>query len=446
MGKGGNATAKADAKEVLIEGRFYDVSSFKHPGGSIINFLSGSGADATPTYREFHTRSKKADKYLKGLPNREATPAELSRALALNQLQPEQAGLAKAKKTSPLSDPAKVAALNADFDAFREQLVAEGFFKPSVAHIIYRVLEVALLWVMGTVLLLTDSLPLQAAGAVALSLSQGRCGWLMHEGGHYSMTGKINVDRRLQEVIYGFGCGMSGAWWRNQHNKHHATPQKLQHDVDLNTLPLMAFSRDAPHVASVKPGSLQALWLKYQAFLFFPVTSFLVGLGWTLFLHPKHAARTSRLVELTCMAARYVVFYLSFAPKYGALGALGIYMLTFATACNYIFINFSVSHTHLPVSAASDYLHWVVYSAVHTTNIKNTALCNWWMSYLNFQIEHHMFPSMPQFRHPTIAPRVKALFEKHGLVYDVRPYWGAMWDTFANLHEVGHHAAHVHTH
>jgi fatty acid desaturase 2 (delta-6 desaturase) len=113
----------------------------------------------------------------------------------------------------------------------------------------------------------------------------------------------------------------AGAWWRNQHNKHHATPQKLQHDVDLNTLPLMAFSRDAPHVASVKPGSLQALWLKYQAFLFFPVTSFLVGLGWTLFLHPKHAARTSRLVELTCMAARYVVFYLSFAPKCVSLSA-----------------------------------------------------------------------------------------------------------------------------
>ena len=35
---------------------------------------------------------------------------------------------------------------------------------------------------------------------------------------------------------------MSGAWWRNQHNKHHATPQKLKHDVDLDTLPLVAFN------------------------------------------------------------------------------------------------------------------------------------------------------------------------------------------------------------
>jgi hypothetical protein len=450
-------------------------------------------------------RSKKADKFLKTLPNREASTEELSRALALNQLEADQAGLSKAKKLTPLSDPAKVrlrrvlglctrrrphmqrarvplawvgaakawvrpaaaradgpaeratgqvAALNTDFDALREALVAEGFFKPDLLHVTFRVLEVALMWVLGTVLLLTDLLAAQAVGAVMLSLAQGRCGWLMHEGGHYSMTGKINVDRRLQEFIYGFGCGQSGAppppslppplslphsrvrqrmsgrpcvylgrpqrpvsstiqrckklrivtvgvsgrgsltgplrdsrrfpatrwyfvpganayavgvwdlsivqgpfsvaprqtlrvtirnfsislysraetrvvlvtgggaacdvpgaWWRNQHNKHHATPQKLQHDVDLNTLPLMAFSRDAPHVSTVKPGSLQALWLKYQAFLFFPVTSFLVGLGWTLFLHPKHSARTRRPLELASMAARYATFYLCFAPK-----------------------------------------------------------------------------------------------------------------------------------
>jgi fatty acid desaturase len=54
-----------------------------------------------------------------------------------------------------------------------------------------------------------------------------RCGWLMHEGGHYSLTGKIAIDRTLQIIIYGVGCGMSGSWWRNQHNKHHAMPQRV---------------------------------------------------------------------------------------------------------------------------------------------------------------------------------------------------------------------------
>ena len=46
---------------------------------------------------------------------------------------------------------------------------------------------------------------------------------------------------------------------------------------------------------------------------------------------------------------------------------------------------------------------------MHTTNIKPGSLgwVNWFMSYLNFQIEHHLFPGMPQFRHPAVSPRVK---------------------------------------
>lgn len=438
MGKGGNSSAPVERKEVLIEGKFYDVTGFKHPGGSIIKFLSGSGADATATYREFHVRSKKADKFLKSLPSREATAQEIKSASELSKLNPPSNGTPAA----PLTDLAKVDALNKDFEAFRDQLIAEGFFKPNIPHVVKRVTEVVGMFIAASWLMLQPDALLVFLGVIIHGLAQGRCGWLMHEGGHYSLTGKIPIDRRLQEVIYGVGCGMSGAWWRNQHNKHHATPQKLQHDVDLETLPLLAFHNAVTDRRKVKPGSLQALWLKYQAFLFFPVTSLLVGLGWTMFLHPKHSLRTKHFFELFSIALRYAVFAALFVPKYGMAGAFGLYFATFAVACNYIFINFSVSHTHLPVSAASEYLHWVVYSAIHTTNIKSNILCDWWMSFLNFQIEHHLFPSMPQFRHKIISPRVKALFEKHGLVYDVRPYWSAMADTFQNLKDVGTHAAH----
>jgi fatty acid desaturase len=67
-------------------------------------------------------------------------------------------------------------------------------------------------------------------------------------------------------------------------------------------------------------------------------------------------------------------------------------------------------------------------------------IIDWWMAYLNFQIEHHLFPCMPQFRHPQVSPRVKALFEKHGLVYQRMDYITAMKTTFANLHKVGYKA------
>merc|ERR1712199_115807 len=60
-------------------------------------------------------------------------------------------------------------------------------------------------------------------GLALLGLASGRCGWFMHEGGHYSLSGNIKIDRHIQMFFYGFGCGMSGCYWRNQHNKHHAT-------------------------------------------------------------------------------------------------------------------------------------------------------------------------------------------------------------------------------
>jgi len=59
------------------------------------------------------------------------------------------------------------------------------------------------------------------------------------------------------------------------------------------------------------------------------------------------------------------------------------------------------------------------------------------MGYLNYQIEHHLFPAMPQFRHRLIAPKVRNLLKRHNLSYDVKPYFEALMITFKNLDTVG---------
>jgi len=81
---------------------------------------------------------------------------------------------------------------------------------------------------------------------------------------------------------------------------------------------------------------------------------------------------------------------------------------------------------------------WVRSAVLRTVNIHHNLLVNWWMGYLNLQIEHHLFPSMPQFRGPVVSPRIKALVTKHGLHYDERGYWEVCYAMFKNLHDVGH--------
>ena len=140
------------------------------------------------------------------------------------------------------------------------------------------------------------------------------------------------------------------------------------------------------------------------------------------------------------MLARYGAFFGLLTAGLTWPEAACTYCVYNGVAASYIFTNFALSHTHLPVTEADSYLHWVEYAARHTTNIEAGPICNWWMSNLNFQIEHHLFPSMPQFRHPQVSLKVKALFEKHGLHYDVRPYFSCLGETLYNMHKVGQSA------
>ena len=116
-----------------------------------------------------------------------------------------------------------------------------------------------------------------------------------------------------------------------------------------------------------------------------------------------------------------------------------LYCAYVSVGAMYIFVNFSLSHTHLPVSETDEYYHWVEYGAKFTTNIARGpfGFVDWWMAYLNYQIEHHLFPSMPQFRHPLVAPRVKEMFEKHGLTHDTRGYFECLQCVLGNMDEAG---------
>lgn len=388
------------ADEFILGDKIYDISSFKkiHPGGSIIGFFTGT--DATNPFNEFHFRSEKAKKTLATLPSR---PLDK-------------------QQTKPQHNPE----LLKDFAELRRQFEKEGYFDPSPVHIFLRLLELLVMHVIGIYLIGWSSW--RYLGLIIFSIANGRVGWFMHECGHGSMTGNLKVDKFMQEIAFAIGNTCSGSYWNNQHNKHHACPQKLQHDVDLNTLPLVAFCKDVLQDKK-RFGGFSKLWINLQAFLFAPVVTWLVVIGWAVYIHPRWMVRNKKYLEMFFYTIRLLFDYYFLGMWFWWLNAV--------IGGMYIFVNFSLSHTHLPTIAAAEFPNWIEYAANHTVNIEPSWWCNWWMGYLNFQIEHHLFPSMPQFKHQYIAPRVKALFEKHNLKYLILSYSDAMKTTFGNLHEVG---------
>lgn len=330
----------------------------------------------------------------------------------------------------------------ADFRRLHVELKAEGMFKPSLLHVLYRVVEVVGFFVLGFWLLSHKKYYWASVGCVGMGC--GRAGWLQHEGGHGSLTGNFSLDRYLQEAIYAFGSGMSASWWRRAHNRHHAAPQHEGRDVDLDTLPLVAFniasfSTMGWNLEHVRKSIVGRFWFRSQALLFTPLICLLVVLFWQLYLHPRHSIRTGNWREVSYLGIRWS-FLISLLMGLGLSSSQVIYFYVASTGLSaaYIFTNFAVSHTHLPtVSSDAHSQPWLAYAADHTMNCSPHVLTNWWMAFLNFQIEHHLFPQMPQFRHPLIAGRVKSLFEAHGKEYKVAGYWRALGMTLANLHDVG---------
>jgi len=404
----GSVVGDATPKYVIIGDRKYDITDFKHPGGNIINYMA-KGQDATEAYREFHNRSKRADAVLRSLPSE---------------------SVARPTDDREMLD---------DFAKFRTQLVDEGFFKPDIPMLGYRVVEQTALFV-GAVYVSRGDSPISWLGAACImGMFRARSGWIQHEGGHNSLTGVIWVDKLIQEIYIGFGLHSCGAMWNKMHNRHHATPQKSKHDMDLDTTPMVAFYDTA--IESNRSKAFSKWWLKYQMYTFLPITSgIFVPLFWAFYLQPRQAIADKNYRQMFFMLMSHVVSPIMFHEVGGMSWGVswGVHFMATWLSDMYLFGHFSLSHTFLDVVHHDDDISWVRYATEHSVDIAvGNPVVDWIMGYLNYQVIHHLFPSMPQHRGPEVSRRWIAFCEKHNLTYIRMGYFKAWKEMFGNLNRVG---------
>jgi fatty acid desaturase len=299
------------------------------------------------------------------------------------------------------------------------------------------------------------------ASILSFIVFKTRCGWIQHEGGHISLTGSRTIDRAIQSFTMGFGNGVSGALTNITHFRHHATPQKIKRDMDMDTTPLVAFFNrafESSYHGNLPARYMSRWWMRLQAWLFLPIVSgILVHLFWVYYLFPRKvflqlcSAKTKEqhhtaMIEAISMTAHHLalplIFYTGGVSGGGIAWCYFLLMVTnfFEFVC--LFGHFTLSHTYTPVIPEDKHLLWFEYALNHTVNISTkSALVTWIMGYLNFQIEHHLFPSMPQYKNALAAPYVRKFCEKHAphVKYTEHTYKEAWCRMLSNLNEVGKH-------
>jgi fatty acid desaturase len=104
----------------------------------------------------------------------------------------------------------------------------------------------------------------------------------------------------------------------------------------------------------------------------------------------------------------------------------------------YLFGHFSLSHTFTPTVDKNDNPNWVRYAIEHTVDISpNNRFVGWFMGYLNNQVVHHLFPSMPQFYGREISKELLLFCKKWDIKYNIMTYWQAWYQMLTNLNTVG---------
>jgi fatty acid desaturase len=67
--------------------------------------------------------------------------------------------------------------------------------------------------------------------------------------------------------------------------------------------------------------------------------------------------------------------------------------------------------------AAEDRAGWYARQVMGSSNFEIGRLGHVLSGHLGLQIEHHLFPNIPAWRYPAMAPRVRAICERHGIPY-----------------------------
>jgi fatty acid desaturase len=288
-------------------------------------------------------------------------------------------------------------------------------------------------WVVGFVLI-GDSW-WQLASAVALAVVMTQIAFLGHDAAHRQIFKSGRWNDWVSLIVANLLVGISYGWWQTKHNRHHANPNKEGADPDI-ALRAVAMT---PTMATRHSSPLARWVVAHQGWYFFPIL-LLEGLS----LHTSGIRRVlgrgpvrRRMVELPFLAVRLAgliaLAFLVLAPE-KAVVFLAVELAVFGL---YMGSAFAPNHIGMPLVSARLKLDFLRRQVLMSRNISGGPLVSIFMGGLNFQIEHHLFPSMARPNLHKAQALVSAYCAANGVPYTRTTLWHAYRSVITYLNGVG---------
>jgi fatty acid desaturase len=273
---------------------------------------------------------------------------------------------------------------------------------------------------------------LLTAAVVAIFMTQ--LAFLGHDAAHRQIfvSGRWNEWASL--VVANLMVGLSYGWWQHKHTKHHANPNKDGADPDIAATAL-AFT---PEAAQARKTPLTRWLARRQGWLFFPLL-LLEGLN----LHVAGITRVvrgemkRRWVEAAFLAVRlggFVALVVLVLSPGKALAFLAIELAAFGL---YMGGSFAPNHKGMPIVPPDVKIDFLRRQVLMSRNVAGGRFTDVALGGLNYQVEHHLFPSMPRPSLRRAKPIVEAYCAERRVLYTETSLWRSYRIVVEYLNRVG---------
>lgn len=360
-----NYVSKSETCVIAIDGFDYDVTHWResHPGGAeLLDQLHEK--DATDVFYALHSQEAIAK-----LARMSKKPTDM-------------------KNAKYVVTPAAKA-----FREFRKKLDNEGYFKRNwLVDIFYMTLCIAFL-ALGTYW--ARSHPVIASFLVGVGIQQA--GWLGHDYGH----GRGKLCWFMNKIFGNVVLGFSSDWWSHKHNTHHCFPNRFEVDVDIHNEPII-------HLWF--PQGDSDVWYRRYQHIYYPVAYSFLHVSWRM-QSAIFAIGSGDWTERIFMIIGYCWFFSLPLAVMAAAILIGGFLVAIVVTCNH----------QTEDIIATDAPHCFVTDQFTTTRgVRcDDPITEYLFGGMQYQLEHHLFPTMPRYYFPKLRPVIREFAIKNGLPWKV---------------------------
>jgi fatty acid desaturase len=295
-------------------------------------------------------------------------------------------------ESRPTRDQEKAREKGSDFSELSRRIADAGLLRRRPLYYTVRFGAVALALAGGVAafLALGDSWS-QLFVAAALAVIFGQLALAAHDLAHRQVFSRRRPSETGGLLVANLLLGMSYGWWMNKHTRHHANPNHEEKDPDVSP-DILVWSRRQAREAKGLPRFVG----RHQAALFFPLLTLEgLNLSFNSFKALRSPSMKRPVLEGTLLVAHSVLYFgglFTLLSPGKALAFIAVHQGLFGV---YLGSVFAPNHKGMPMIEEGTRLDFLRRQVLTSRNVRGGVLVDAFMGGLNYQIEHHLFPSMP---------------------------------------------------